>query len=136
MAAIALSQSLIHISAFSCPKKSISSISSLPLASLTPRRAPLLAFSLETIVAGFSSPLNRRIQCITASASSSSEDGEAETEEALEKSEIPANDTEGGDAVAEEKPPKKPRIKLGDIMGVNSFAAVIVNGPIFCLEMS
>ncbi|KAI0500273.1 hypothetical protein KFK09_018483 [Dendrobium nobile] len=127
MAANALSYSLAHISACSCSKKLSPSIFSSPsLISLTPRRAPLPSplpsSSLDALVVRFPSPLSRRIRHFTASAASdNSVEGEAEVEDAEEESEIPA---EGADVVAEEKPPRKPRIKLGDIMGILNKSAI------------
>ncbi|XP_020599183.1 50S ribosomal protein L19-2, chloroplastic-like [Phalaenopsis equestris] len=126
MYANALSHCLFHISVLPSSKKStFSSSSSLPLVSPTSRRAPLPSFSLENFVARFPSPLNCRIRYfITAAASSSSEEGEAALEEAAENSENPADGTEGAVAVAEEKPPRKPRIKLGDIIGILNKRAI------------
>ncbi|KAK8945879.1 hypothetical protein KSP40_PGU008954 [Platanthera guangdongensis] len=131
MAAISShTHSLLYLSARPFTKKSASPIfSSLPRASLASRRPPLLTFSLEAFAIESPSPfINWRSRDFSAlAASSTPAEGEAESaalagqsEEAAEYSEDPV----AVGAVSPEKPPRKPRIKLGDIMGILNKRAV------------
>ncbi|KAK8944884.1 hypothetical protein KSP39_PZI008048 [Platanthera zijinensis] len=129
MAANTLSHthSLLYFSARPLTKKSASPIfSSLPRASLASRRAPLPTFSLEAFAIESPSPLiNRRSRDIAAlAANSTPAEGEAEAAALAGQSEEVAEYSEDPVAVSAEKPPRKPRIKLGDIMGILNKRAV------------
>lgn len=112
------------------PLLALSSSSSASTPRLSVPRAPALGFSSAAAL----SPLIRRSTDSTASiARASAEDGQAaavagdadvaaEAEEESVESEAQEEGSsvpEGGDA--EEKPPRKPRVKLGEIMGVMYF---------------
>ncbi|OAY65144.1 50S ribosomal protein L19-1, chloroplastic [Ananas comosus] len=115
------------------PLLAISSSSSASTPRLSVPRAPALGFSSAAAL----SPLIRRSRDSTASiARASAEDGQAaaaagdadvaaEAEEESVESEAQEEGSsvpEGGDA--EEKPPRKPRVKLGEIMGILNKRAI------------
>ncbi|PKA58902.1 50S ribosomal protein L19, chloroplastic [Apostasia shenzhenica] len=128
---------MVHLAASSCSKISaFPSVSSLSLASsVTCRCIPAHCVSLDAFQRAFPSPRNRRSRVFTAVGASSSDAAAAESdadqeEEALDESDGPADDPDDADVVAEdnnpaeEKPPRKPRIKLGEIMGILNKRAI------------
>ncbi|KAG0473031.1 hypothetical protein HPP92_014471 [Vanilla planifolia] len=138
-AAYHTSLTVVHLSAHVCSRKWALPVSSFHPASLSSRRAPLAGVSVEALIFASSVPLIRRNPVFAAFASSSStgegdaaaeEDADASFEEdAMEESEALAEDPEGADLVGVgkqviKKPPRKRRIKLGEIMGILNKRAI------------